>query len=82
MPEGVIQSDGVVIGVDVDGTKVAAGFVDPDGKITTQVRAPMVAHGAAAEGLAAVTGAIDSLLSMGPTARGHSRHWDLLARAA
>jgi predicted NBD/HSP70 family sugar kinase len=46
------HSDGLVIGVDVGGTKVAAGFVNPDGKITTQVRAPMVANGDAAAGLA------------------------------
>ncbi len=63
MPDGT-QSDGVVIGVDVGGTKVAAGFVDPNGRITTQVRAPMVANGGAEEGLAAVKAAIDSLLSM------------------
>jgi glucokinase len=63
------QSDGLVIGVDVGGTKVAAGFVNPDGKITTQVRAPMVANGEAAAGLAAVTAAIDSLLSIGPKAQ-------------
>ena len=63
------HSDGLVIGVDVGGTKVAAGFVSPDGKITTQVRAPMVANGDAASGLADVTAAIDSLLSMGPRAQ-------------
>lgn len=60
----VTQVDGVVIGVDVGGTKVAAGFVDPAGRITTQVRAPMVANGEAADGLAAVKAAIDSLLSI------------------
>jgi glucokinase len=52
-----------VIGVDVGGTKVAAGVVNLEGEITQQVRAPMVANGDAAEGLAAVTAAIDSLLS-------------------
>lgn len=57
--------DGVVVGVDVGGTKVAAGFVGRDGKILSQVRTPMVGHGAAADGLAAVTSAIDTLLAAG-----------------
>jgi glucokinase len=57
------------IGVDVGGTKVAAGLVDPDGRITTQARTPMMANGEAAEGLAAITAAIDSLLSMTPRTR-------------
>ncbi|MGC2198043.1 MAG: ROK family protein [Terriglobales bacterium] len=65
MPEAS-ASDGLVIGVDVGGTKVAAGFVNSDGEITTQVRAPMVANGDSAAGFAAVRAAIDSLLSMGP----------------
>lgn len=69
MSDRAVHSDGVVMGVDVGGTKVAAGFVDPDGKITTQVRGPMVASEGAAEGLAAVTAALDSLLSMGAKTR-------------
>jgi len=48
------------IGVDVGGTKVAAGLVDSVGEITHQTRIPMVATDAAA-GLAAVTSAIDSV---------------------
>jgi glucokinase len=48
------------IGVDVGGTKVAAGLVSSTGKITHQVRVPMHAMDAAA-GLAAVTSAIDSV---------------------
>jgi glucokinase len=60
------NGDGVVIGVDVGGTKVAAGFVGPDGKILKQVRTQMVPNGAAAEGLAAVTSAVDSLLATNP----------------
>jgi glucokinase len=48
------------IGVDVGGTKVAAGLVDSIGKIAYQTRIPMVATDAAA-GLAAVTSAIDSV---------------------
>jgi glucokinase len=48
------------IGVDVGGTKVAAGLVDSTGAITRQTRTPMVAADAVA-GLAAVTSAIDSV---------------------
>ena len=59
------NSDGLVIGVDVGGTKVAAGFVSPEGKITKQVRTPMVADGDSAAGFAAVTAAVNSLLSTG-----------------
>jgi glucokinase len=64
------SSDGFVIGVDVGGTKVAAGLVDREGKIATQVRAPMTAHGDSAAGFAAVTAAIDSLLSSSPQFHG------------
>jgi len=53
-------SDACCIGVDVGGTKVAAGLVDSIGEISYQTRTPMVATDAAA-GLAAVTAAIDSV---------------------
>jgi glucokinase len=53
-------SNAYFIGVDVGGTKVAAGLVDSAGKITHQTRTPMAASDAAA-GLAAVTTAIDSV---------------------
>jgi glucokinase len=54
---------GSVLGVDIGGTKVAAGIVDGHGKIITQVRKPMVANGTAEAGFEAVIGAIDSLVS-------------------
>lgn len=50
-----------VIGVDIGGTKVAAGLVDHEGKIFAQVRRPMASCGEAAAGLEAVKKAIDSL---------------------
>jgi glucokinase len=50
------------IGVDVGGTKVAAGLVDASGNVRTMTRTPMLATGTAEEGLAAVRKAIDSLL--------------------
>jgi glucokinase len=49
------------VGVDVGGTKVAAGLVDSAGTILHQTRQPMVASDAVA-GLAAVTSAIDNVL--------------------
>ena len=36
--------EGPVIGVDIGGTKVAAGIVDASGKILTQLRTPMPAN--------------------------------------
>jgi glucokinase len=53
-------SDGYFVGVDVGGTKVAAGLVNSAGEITHRIQVPMVAADAAA-GLAAVTSAIDSV---------------------
>jgi glucokinase len=50
-----------ILGVDIGGTKVAAGLVDRDGKILTQERQPMIAGGTAEAGLEAVTVAIDSM---------------------
>ncbi len=50
---------GFTIGVDVGGTKVAAGLVDPEGKIKYSTRVAMVANKNAAAGLSAVTQAID-----------------------
>jgi glucokinase len=52
-----------VIGVDIGGTKVAAGLVDSSGKIGSHVRTPMAANGPPEAGLAAVTSAIDSLIA-------------------
>jgi glucokinase len=51
-----------VIGVDIGGTKVAAGMVDASGKILTQLRKPMPSNDGPEAGLKAVTSAIDSLL--------------------
>jgi glucokinase len=51
-----------MIGVDVGGTKVAAGLVSGRGEIGRHVRAPMNPSGTAAEGFAAVTSVLDDLL--------------------
>ena len=58
-----------VIGVDVGGTKVAAGLVNVHGEILARTRRPMVADGDAAAGLNSVTGAIDALFAENPDAR-------------
>jgi len=55
-----VLAEGHFIGVDIGGTKVAAGLVGASGEITCQTRTPMMANDAAA-GLAAVISAIDSV---------------------
>jgi glucokinase len=57
------QKSGLILGVDIGGTKVAVGLVDREGNIVAQMRKPMVANGTAEEGLQAVIGAIDALAS-------------------
>ena len=58
--------DGLVIGVDIGGTKVAAGLVDGSGEILAQTRTPMVPTGEAAAGLKAVISAIESVSAKYP----------------
>ena len=58
------MQDDLVVGVDIGGTKVAAGLVDCSGKIHAQSRTPMVASDAA-RGLAAVGGASTSFFAFG-----------------
>jgi glucokinase len=49
------------MGVDIGGTKVAAGLVDESGTILQQARVPMAANGTASDGLAAVLSAINNV---------------------
>ena len=51
----------VYVGVDIGGTKVAAGVVNDKGEILSQVRVPMNSTGDAESGLAAVKAAIDKI---------------------
>src|SRR6266568_2015980 len=53
----------LVIGIDIGGTKVAAGLVDARGEIHVRSRTPMVTAGEASNGLAAVSVAIQALFS-------------------
>lgn len=51
------------VGVDIGGTKVAAGLVDSRGQITYRTKVAMVASGRAEDGLAAVKTAIENILA-------------------
>ena len=73
------KAGGWTIGVDVGGTKVAAGFVDEHGEIHQHTRAPMNSRGTAEEGLAAVTNAIDELLTLAPQKSSASRRIGICA---
>ena len=53
----------LLLGVDVGGTKVAAGLVTGVGEIVSKTRNPMNPNGTAEEGLAAVRTAIDAALA-------------------
>ena len=57
------MSDSFLMGVDIGGTKVAAGLVDSQGEIIFKTRNPMNSKGSAAEGLSAVRQAIDDALA-------------------
>jgi glucokinase len=57
------------LGVDIGGTKVAAGLVDLQGRILFHTRVPMPVHGSAAEGFAAVQSAIEAVFADHPDAR-------------
>ena len=51
----------VFIGVDIGGTKIAAGLVDTRGAILTQLRTPMISTSDAASAVARVRSAIDAV---------------------
>jgi glucokinase len=67
--EAVPDKDDLVVGVDVGGTKIAAGLVDRNGDIRSQTRTPMASNGSADAGLNAVTSAIDQQFDNDPNAR-------------
>jgi glucokinase len=55
-------ADDLFVGVDIGGTKVAAGLVTADGEIVSHVRVPMVGNASAQDGLNAVLSAIAKAL--------------------
>lgn len=66
----VAVRDDLVIGVDIGGTKVAAGLVDSSGEILCHNRNPMVCNDGAANGLASVTQAIETASAQAESAAG------------
>lgn len=64
------MSKELTIGVDIGGTKVAAGLVNHQGEISFKTRVPMVATGDAATGFGAVKAAVDAVFTQAPEARG------------
>src|SRR5258708_3986436 len=53
----------IFIGVDIGGTKIAAGLVDAQGAILTQLRTPMISNSDAASAVARVRSAIDAVFA-------------------
>src|SRR5260370_18558609 len=66
----VAVRDDLVIGVDIGGTKVAAGLVDPSGETLCHTRNPMVSNDGASRGLASVTKAIEAASAQAASAAG------------
>ncbi len=64
-----MTQDRLTLGVDVGGTKVAAGLVDSRGRVAFKTRVPMTATGDAAAGFAGVKQAIDAVFAANPHAR-------------
>jgi glucokinase len=64
------MSDHMTIGVDIGGTKVAAGLVNACGEISHKTRVPMVSTGDAEKGFAAVEAAVAAIFDDAPEARG------------
>jgi len=61
--------DSLLLGVDIGGTKVAAGLVTPAGEIIYKTRVPMKADDSAEMGLAAVAAAIATTRNDNPSAQ-------------
>jgi glucokinase len=59
----VTNAEKLYLGVDIGGTKVAAGLVDPSGNIVFKTRVPMDAHTSQDAAMAAVSAAIDQVLA-------------------
>ncbi|HEY1465400.1 MAG TPA: ROK family protein [Terriglobales bacterium] len=59
----VLSANDYIMGVDIGGTKVAAGLVDSAGTIESPLRVPMISNADAAAGLESVLSAIDSVMA-------------------
>lgn len=60
------QSDSIYLGIDIGGTKIAAGLVNGEGQVFYKTRVPMVSNRDAAAGFAAVREAIDTTMAANP----------------
>jgi glucokinase len=56
------KSTNLILAIDIGGTKVEAGLVDPRGNVIHSERSPMAARGSSQEGLRAVFAAVDALM--------------------
>ena len=56
------KSNSLLLGIDIGGTKVAAGLVTISGRVLVAARAAMVTRKTAADGLRAVTRAVDAVM--------------------
>ncbi|MGH8100046.1 MAG: ROK family protein, partial [Chthoniobacterales bacterium] len=63
------EAANLALGVDIGGTKVAAGLVDATGNITFQTRVAMPARGSAEAGFTAVQSCIENVFIAHPEAR-------------
>jgi glucokinase len=61
--------DRLTLGIDIGGTKVAAGLVDAGGTILFQTRVPMIPAGTAEAGFGAVANAVNAVFAARPDAR-------------
>ena len=62
----MVSGEHLFLGVDVGGTKVAAGLVNSAAEVMLTARMPMVTRKSAEDGLRAVLDAIDEVLSGKP----------------
>jgi glucokinase len=62
-------SEQPTLGIDIGGTKVAAGLVDSSGTILFHTRVPMITTGTAEAGLSAVVNAVNAVFAVRPDAR-------------
>jgi glucokinase len=60
------DSRALILGVDIGGTKVAAGLVNSRGNVLHAARSAMVARGSAEQGFRAVCDAIDAVIRQAP----------------
>jgi glucokinase len=61
----MVVSEPVFIGVDIGGSKVAAGVVNAHGKISAKTRAPMLSQASAEEAFSQVRTVVDSIMPEG-----------------